>query len=67
MRQKEMHEAWRVVRIKDGLLLGRYLSKPKALAAALDLSKLGDDYSVVKELGVSNCDPIGVVLAMRGR
>ena len=53
--------------MKDGLLLGRYLSKPKALAAALSLGKEGDQFSVVKEAGVCDRDPAGVVLALRGR
>jgi hypothetical protein len=57
---------WRVVRIRDGLLLGRYISKPKALAAALQLSDQGEHYGVIKDAGFSKPDPIGVVLAMRG-
>lgn len=64
---KTNDNVWRVVRVKDGLLLGRYISKPKALAAALDLSKDGGHYDVVQETGAgSKPDPMGVLLPLRG-
>lgn len=65
MEQLDSLAIWRVVRINDGLLLGRYFSKPQALAAAVELSRDGEHYGVVKHVGVTKPDPIGVVLSMR--
>lgn len=59
--------SWRLIRTRDGMLLGRYVSKPKALAAALGLSSDGRQSEVVQDVAPAEApEPLGVLLPMRG-
>jgi hypothetical protein len=59
---------WCIIRTEDGMALGSYGSKPKALAAALRLSQDGRRYDVVKEFAerASSSRSFGVLLPLRG-
>jgi len=44
------HRSWRVTRRGSGLVLARFDSKPKAVAAALRFCADGNAYDVIEEL-----------------
>lgn len=57
---------WKVARVEDGAELGRYVSKPKALAAAVRFSADGCAYEVTEAPGGFEQETKGVVVPMRG-
>jgi hypothetical protein len=58
---------WKVARVEDGAELGRYASKPKALAAAVRFGADGCAYKIIEAPADTVRERIGVVVPMRNR
>ena len=59
---------WMVTRPSDGVVLARFSSKAKALAAALRFGQDGCDYRVVAESAPSPTHaPAGLLIPLHGR
>jgi hypothetical protein len=58
---------WKVARVEDGAELGRYASKPKALAAALRFSADGCAYEIIEAPADTVREARGIVVPMRDR